>query len=106
MSLIQRGPGEELWTLADTLLENTWHKRDQYEFVALTAVEEIDNPPLQLRCEFTFTAIFRSYFVSIVFPGANAPYLSCFIWCSFSVVEMTQVRSLQGQHAGRRIEWQ
>ena len=78
MSLIQRGPGEELWTLADTLLENTWHKRDQYEFVALTAVEEIDNPPLQLRCDFTFTAIFRSYFVSTVFPGANAPYFIMF----------------------------
>ena len=43
------GPGTEAYTHADSLLQNTWFKRDEYEFVQLMEVKEVDNPALQRR---------------------------------------------------------
>ena len=42
-----REQGTEAYTQADSLLANTWHKRDQYEYKELIEVLEISNPLLQ-----------------------------------------------------------
>jgi hypothetical protein len=43
------GPGTEAWTHADSLLQNTWVKRDAHEFLKLLSVEEVDNRTLGHR---------------------------------------------------------
>lgn len=45
------GPGTEAWTHADSLLQNTWVKRDAYEFLELLSVQEVDAPVLRKRYE-------------------------------------------------------
>ena len=34
---------------ADSIIQSSWLKRDQFEFVKLTEVQEIDNPRLAAR---------------------------------------------------------
>ncbi len=46
---LQQHPGTEAWTHADSLLQNTWVKRDAHEFLKLLSVEEVDNPTLGQR---------------------------------------------------------
>lgn len=43
------GPGTEAWMHADSLLQNTWVKRDTYEFLQLLSVEEVSNHELRQR---------------------------------------------------------
>lgn len=45
------GPGTEAWMHADSLLQNTWVKRDTYEFLQLLSVQEVNNDTLRQRYE-------------------------------------------------------
>eukprot|EP01043_Picozoa_sp_COSAG02_P052292 COSAG02_NODE_5610_length_4190_cov_4.748717_3_plen_539_part_00 len=44
-----QGVGTEAYTHADSLLQNTWIKREEYAFSQLVEVRQIDNPRLQQR---------------------------------------------------------
>jgi hypothetical protein len=44
-----QGVGTEAYTHADSLLQNTWIKREEYSFSQLVEVRQIDNPRLQQR---------------------------------------------------------
>ena len=49
MTMQLQGVGTEAYTLADSLLQNTWIKRDKYSFLQLDEVKLIINPILQKR---------------------------------------------------------
>ena len=49
--LTKRKPGDEAYTHADSLLQNTWFKKDLYELSGIMEVREIDNPRLTARYE-------------------------------------------------------
>lgn len=49
LSLVERGPGSEVYTHANSLLQSSWAKREIYEFVSLVSVKEVSNPVLRAR---------------------------------------------------------
>lgn len=49
MATLPRGPGTEAWAHADSLLANTWIKRDRFQYLSLETVQEVDNPRLLHR---------------------------------------------------------
>ena len=48
---VVHGPGSEVWTHADSLLQNTWLKHGLDEFTRLIEVKEIQNAPMRERYE-------------------------------------------------------
>ena len=49
--LVPSPPGDPLFGLADTLLQNTWFKKDSYQVVGTVAVHLIENPRLSTAYE-------------------------------------------------------
>ena len=70
-----RGPGTEIWTHADSLLQNTWMKHGVYKLTQMTEVEEIQNTPMRDRYE-AYKAGMREGVVNgnemLVFHGCGA----------------------------------
>jgi hypothetical protein len=46
VQLVPCPPGDPVFGLADTLLQNTWFKKDAYELVGVIAVHRVENPRL------------------------------------------------------------
>ena len=44
--LVAVQPGDAVYLTANSLLQNTWHKKDAYTFVRTIAVHRVDNPRL------------------------------------------------------------
>ena len=78
-SLAVRGPGTEAYTHADSLLQNTWVKRDEYEFMKLIEVKEVDNPRMQRR--------YKAYKESMPAEVLNGNEVLLFHGCAEEVIE-------------------
>jgi hypothetical protein len=79
MTMQLQGVGTEAYTLADSLLQNTWIKRDKYSFLQLDEVKLIINPILQKR--------YDEYKASMPTDVLNGNEQAFFHGCSEGVVD-------------------
>jgi len=94
-----RGPGTEIWTHADSLLQNTWMKHGVYKLTQMTEVQEIQNTPMRDRYE-AYKAGMREGVVNgnemLVFHGCGADAIE-------SIVEKGFLKSFQNTNAWQRF---
>lgn len=87
----------EAWAYADSIIQSSWAKRDQYEFDRLVQVEEIDNPRLKAKFDaYKATLPGDSQGDQLVFHGCSSEALH-------SIVEFGFDRSYWKSAAG---DWQ
>ena len=93
------GPGSEIWTHADSLLQNTWMKHGLHEFTQLLEVKEIQNAPMRERYE-AFKAGMREGVVNgnemLVFHGCGSGAIE-------SIAEKGFLKSFQNTAAWQRF---
>jgi serine/threonine protein kinase len=80
ITLTVRQAGSAAYTSADSLLQNTWIKREVYEFISLVEVHEIDNARLQAR--------YDKYRGSMPADTGNGNEHQVFHGCPASAVEL------------------
>ena len=94
-----RGPGTEIWTHADSLLQNTWMKHGVYKLTQMTEVQEIQNTPMRDRYE-AYKAGMREGVVNgnemLVFHGCGADAIE-------SIAEKGFLKSFQNTAAWQRF---
>jgi len=94
-----RGPGTEIWTHADSLLQNTWMKHGVYKLMQMTEVQEIQNTPMRDRYE-AYKAGMREGVVNgnemLVFHGCGADAIE-------SIAEKGFLKSFQNTAAWQRF---
>ena len=94
-----RGPGTEIWTHADSLLQNTWMKHGVYKLTQMTEVQEIQNTPMRDRYE-AYKAGMREGVVNgnemLVFHGCGADAIE-------SIAENGFLKSFQNTNAWQRF---
>ena len=94
-----RGPGSEIWTHADSLLQNTWMKHGVYKLMQMTEVQEIQNTPMRDRYE-AYKAGMREGVVNgnemLVFHGCGADAIE-------SIAEKGFLKSFQNTAAWQRF---
>ena len=94
-----RGPGTEIWTHADSLLQNTWMKHGVYKLTQMTEVQEIQNIPMRDRYE-AYKAGMREGVVNgnemLVFHGCGADAIE-------SIAEKGFLKSFQNTAAWQRF---
>jgi len=92
-------PGSEIWTHADSLLQNTWMKHGLHEFMRLIEVKEIQNAPMRDRYE-AYKAGMREGVVNgnemLVFHGCGADAIE-------SIAEKGFLKSFQNTNAWQRF---
>ena len=92
-------PGSEIWTHADSLLQNTWMKHGLHEFMRLIEVKEIQNAPMRDRYE-ALKAGMREGVVNgnemLVFHGCGADAIE-------SIAEKGFLKSFQNTNAWQRF---
>eukprot|EP01046_Picozoa_sp_COSAG06_P067630 COSAG06_NODE_17618_length_930_cov_1.211793_3_plen_96_part_01 len=68
-------PGDHEYLMADTLLQNTWIKKDAYGLVGMVAVHRVENPRLASAYEAYKASISRGEIVNgnevLVFHGCS-----------------------------------
>ena len=93
------GPGSEIWTHADSLLQNTWMKHGLHEFMRLIEVKEIQNASMRDRYE-EFKAGMRAGVVNgnemLVFHGCGVDAIE-------SIAEKGFLKSFQNTAAWQRF---
>eukprot|EP01043_Picozoa_sp_COSAG02_P068170 COSAG02_NODE_11223_length_1767_cov_12.532974_2_plen_286_part_00 len=93
------GPGSEIWTHADSLLQNTWMKHGLHEFLRLIEVKEIQNAQMRDRYE-AFKAGMREGVVNgnemLVFHGCGVDAIE-------SIAEKGFLKSFQNTAAWQRF---
>ena len=92
-------PGSEIWTHADSLLQNTWMKHGLHEFMRLIEVKEIQNAPMRDRYE-AYKAGMREGVVNgnemLVFHGCGVDAIE-------SIAEKGFLKSFQNTAAWQRF---
>lgn len=74
----------QAWAYADSIIQSSWAKRDQYEFGRLVQVEEIDNPRLKAKFdEYKATLPGDSQGDQLVFHGCSSEALHSIIQFGF-----------------------
>eukprot|EP01047_Picozoa_sp_COSAG01_P056815 COSAG01_NODE_6488_length_3634_cov_18.695332_1_plen_714_part_00 len=93
------GPGSEVWTHANSLLQNTWIKHGLHEFTQLIEVKEIQNALMRERYE-AFKAGMREGVVNgnemLVFHGCGVDAIE-------SIAEKGFLKSFQNTNAWQRF---
>ena len=93
------GPGSEIWTHANSLLQNTWMKHGLHEFMRLIEVKEIQNASMRDRYE-AFKAGMRAGVVNgnemLVFHGCGVDAIE-------SIAEKGFLKSFQNTAAWQRF---
>jgi hypothetical protein len=96
---VSHAPGSEVWTHADSLLQNTWMKHGVHEFAKLIEVKEIQNAPMRDRYE-AFKAGMRAGVVNgnemLVFHGCGSGAIE-------SIAEKGFLKSFQNTAAWQRF---
>ena len=96
---VSHAPGSEVWTHADSLLQNTWMKHGVHEFEKLIEVKEIQNAPMRDRYE-AFKAGMREGVVNgnemLVFHGCGSGAIE-------SIAEKGFLKSFQNTAAWQRF---
>ncbi len=99
VAYVTHGPGSEVWTHSDSLLQNTWMKHSLHEFTRLVEVKEIQNAPLRERFE-AFKAGMRAGVVNgnemLVFHGCGSGAID-------SIAENGFLKSFQNTAAWQRF---
>eukprot|EP01043_Picozoa_sp_COSAG02_P010063 COSAG02_NODE_348_length_24081_cov_19.231007_9_plen_437_part_00 len=93
------GPGSEIWTHADSLLQNTWMKHGLHEFTRLVEVKEIQNAPMRERYE-AFKAAMRA---GVTNGNEMLLFHGCGIDAIESIAEKGFLRSFQNTEAWQRF---
>ena len=93
------GPGSEIWTHADSLLQNTWMKHGLHEFMRLIEVKEIQNASMRDRYE-AYKAGMRAGVVNgnemLVFHGCGSGAIE-------SIAEKGFLKSFLGKDKWQRF---